>query len=172
MSKNLIIYYSRKGENYVNGAIVPLSKGNTERLAEYIAQAVGGDLFEVDTVKPYAPAYKACIEQAKDELEQDARPALKKYLDHMDGYENIFVCGPCWWGTFPMPVFSLLDRLDWSGKKVMTVMTHEGSGLGNSERDLKRICRGASFGPALAVKGADVEKEQESVKAWAQNAIS
>ena len=54
----------------------------------------------------------------------------------------------------------------------MTVMTHEGSGLGNSERDLKRICRGASFGPALAVKGADVEKEQESVKAWAQNAIS
>ena len=172
MSKNLIIYYSRKGENYVNGAIVPLSKGNTERVAEYIAQAVGGDLFEVDTVKPYAPAYKACIEQAKDELEQDARPALKKYLDHMDGYENIFVCGPCWWGTFPMPVFSLLDRLDWSGKKVMTVMTHEGSGLGNSERDLTRICRGASFGPALAVKGAEVEKEQERVKAWAQNAIS
>lgn len=71
-----------------------------------------------------------------------------------------------------MPVFSLLERLDWSGKKVMTVMTHEGSGLGNSERDLKRICRGASFGPALAVKGAEVEKEQESVKAWAQNAIS
>lgn len=171
MSKNLIIYYSRKGENYVNGAIISLPKGNTERVAEYIAQAVGGDLFEVDTVKPYAPAYKACIEQAKDELEQDARPELKKYLDDISSYDNVFVCGPCWWGTFPMAMFSQLERLDWIGKKVMAVMTHEGSGMGNSERDLKRICRGAAFGPGLAVKGADVEKEQERIKTWAKNVI-
>lgn len=171
MPKNLIIYYSRKGENYVNGAIVSLSKGNTKRVAEYIAQAVGGDLFEVETVKPYAPAYKACIEQAKDELEQDARPALKKYLDDISAYDNIFVCGPCWWGTFPMAMFSQLERLDWIGKKVMAVMTHEGSGMANSERDLKRICQGAVFGPGLAVKGADVEKEQARVEAWAKSVI-
>ena len=54
MSKNLIIYYSRTGENYWNGSIKNISKGNTEIVAEFIQGAVGGDLFEVDTVKPYA----------------------------------------------------------------------------------------------------------------------
>lgn len=50
MAKNLIIYYSRKGENYVNGSIVDLKKGNTEICAEFIQKAVGGDLFEIETV--------------------------------------------------------------------------------------------------------------------------
>lgn len=53
MSKNLIIYYSRVGENYVNGSVKLLSKGNTEICAEYIQEAIGGDLFEVKTVKEY-----------------------------------------------------------------------------------------------------------------------
>ena len=47
-----------------------------------------------------------CIEEAKAELRAKARPELKKYLDSIDGYDNIFVCGPCWWGTFPMGVFT------------------------------------------------------------------
>ena len=47
----MIIYYSRKGENYFNGAIKKLDKGNTEIVAEFIQKAVGGDLFEVETVK-------------------------------------------------------------------------------------------------------------------------
>ena len=51
MSKILVIYYSRKGENYVNGAIRSIDKGNTEIVAEFIRNAVGADLFEVDTVK-------------------------------------------------------------------------------------------------------------------------
>ena len=62
MAKNLIIYYSRKGENYFNGSIRSIEKGNTEIVAEYIQEAVGGDLFEVDTVKPYAASYSTCIE--------------------------------------------------------------------------------------------------------------
>ena len=70
---------------------------------------------------------------------------LKKYLDSIDEYENIFICGPCWWGTYPMAVFTQLERLDWNGKKVIAVMTHEGSGLGSCERDLKKICTGAIF---------------------------
>ena len=61
MMKNLILFYSRKGENYAGGSIVRLEKGNTERVAEAIQQAVGGDLFELETVKPYAASYDQCI---------------------------------------------------------------------------------------------------------------
>ena len=171
MVKNLIIYYSRKGENYVNRSIKNLEKGNTEIVAEFIQKAVGGDLFKVDTVKPYAADYYACTDEAKAELHAQARPELKKYLDSIAEYDNIFVCGPCWWGTFPMAVFTQLEKLEWNGKKVMAVMTHEGSGLGSCESDLKKICRGASFGSGLAVHGADASNSESAVADWAKEVI-
>jgi flavodoxin len=171
MENNLILYYSRKGENYVNGSVKNLNKGNTEIVAEFIQDAVGGDLFEVDTVERYAEDYYACIDQAKKELNDNARPELREYLDSIDGYDNIFVCGPCWWGTFPMAIFSQLERLDFTGKKVMAVMTHEGSGLGSCERDLKKICTGATFGKGLAVHGADAAKSEGTVAAWAKKVV-
>ena len=57
MAKNLIIYYSRKGQNYVNGSIKDLEKGNTEICAEFIQKAVDGDLFEIETVRSYSDDY-------------------------------------------------------------------------------------------------------------------
>ena len=171
MSKNLIIYYSRTGENYWNGSIKNISTGNTEIVAEFIQKAVGGDLFQVDTVKPYADDYYVCIEEAKKELHENARPEIKESLDSIAEYDNIFVCGPCWWGTFPMAIFTQLEKLDWTGKKVMAVMTHEGSGLGSCERDLKKICTGATFGKGLAVHGADAAKSEGEVAAWAKKSV-
>lgn len=171
MAKNLILYYSRKGQNYWNGGIRDIAKGNTEIVAEFIQKAVGGDLFEIETVKPYAEDYNICIEEARSELKAGARPELKRYLDSIAEYDNIFVCGPCWWGTFPMAVFSQLERLEWGGKKVMAVMTHEGSGLGSCERDLKKICTGAVFGKGLAVHGADAAGSEAKVAAWARGQL-
>lgn len=171
MSRNLIIYYSRKGANYVNGSIVALTKGNTEICAEYIQDTVGGNLFEVRTAKPYSADYTECTEQAQAELRSNARPQLKKYLDDISGYDNIFVLGPCWWGTYPMPVFSLLERLNFAGKKVIPLMTHEGSGMGNSERDLRHLCAGAAFGTGMAVHGADASKSEKAVASWAKKNV-
>lgn len=171
MAKNLIIYYSRKGENYVNGSIKNIEKGNTEIVAEFIQKAVGGDLFEVDTVKPYAADYNICIEEAKKELHEKARPELKNYLDSIDEYDNIFICGPCWWGTYPMAIFTQLEKLNWNRKRVMAVMTHEGSGLANCEGDLRKICRGASFGSGLAVHGADAPNSESTVADWARKMV-
>lgn len=170
MAKNLIIYYSRKGENYVNGSIKKLSKGNTEIVAEFIQKAVGGDLFEVDTVKPYSEDYHICTEEAKKELNANARPKLKKYLDNIDGYDNIFVCGPCWWGTFPCAVFTQLERLDFTGKKVMAVMTHEGSGLSGIVRTLRDKLKNAEVLDGFEIEGTTVQNDQdearEAVLSW------
>lgn len=66
-----------------------------------------------------------------------------------------------------MAVFTQLEKLDFAGKKVMAVMTHEGSGLGSCEKDLKKLCVGASFGKGLAVHGADAAKSESTVAAWA-----
>ena len=171
MSKNLIIYYSRKGQNYVNGGVQDLEKGNTERVAEFIQKAVGADLFQVETVKTYAADYYECIDDAKAELRSDARPELKQYLADISGYDNIVVAGPCWWGTYPMAIFSALDRLDFTGKKVFPVMTHEGSGQAGSASALKKHCKGAKVGNGLAVHGADAAGSESTVAAWAQKEL-
>lgn len=171
MANNLIIYYSRRGENYVNGSIKSIAKGNTEYCAEFIQNAVGGDLFQVETVKEYPADYMECTREAQDELRAGERPELREYLDSLDGYDNIFVCGPCWWGTYPCGVFSLLEKLDWTGKKVFPLMTHEGSGLGHCESDLKRMCTGATIGRGLAVHGADAPRSEGEVAVWARKCV-
>ena len=172
MSKNLIIYYSRKGQNYVNGSIIELPKGNTEIIAEYIQQAVGADLFKIETVKDYPVDYMATTEEAQDELRQKARPELKYYLDDIREYDNIVVAGPCWWGTFPMAMLTQLERLDFNGKKVFAVMTHEGSGLGGSERTLRQVCTGAELGQGLAIHGAEASRSEKTVSDWAKKNLS
>ena len=168
MTKTLVIYYSRKGNNYVNGSIKSLKKGNTEIVAEYIVDAVNADLFEVDTIKPYSDDYMTCTEEAKVDMRENARPELKKYLESVEQYDNIVVAGPCWWGTYPYAIFSQLEKLDFTGKNVYPVMTHEGSGLAGSAQALKKYCKGAVVGSGLAVHGADAAASKSAVEKWAK----
>lgn len=171
MAKNLIIYYSRKGQNYVNGSIKNLAKGNTEVCAEYIQKAVGGDLFEVDTVNPYSEDYMTCTEEAKAELRRNGRPELKEMLSDISEYDNVFVYGPCWWGTYPCAVFTQLEALDFTGKKVFPLMTHEGSGLSGAPAALKKYCKGATVGKGLAIHGADASRSEKEVASWAMSQV-
>lgn len=167
MERILIVYYSRKGENYWNGSIRKLEKGNTHIVAEQIKTAVGGDLFEVDTVKPYSADYYTCIDEAQAELREDARPELKAYPDSLDGYDTIFVGFPNWWGTMPMAMFTFLEHFDWSGKRILPFCTNEGSGMGRSERDLKHLCPGATVERGLSIRGCEAAKSEAAVSAWA-----
>lgn len=171
MSKTLIVYYSRKGENYVNGSIRNLSKGNTEVIAEMIADLTGGDLFEVETVKTYPADYYACIDEAKAELRQGARPELKAYPDSLDGYDTIFVGYPNWWGTMPMAMFTFLEHYDWFGKTICPFCTNEGSGMGSSERDLKKVCAGATVEKSLSIHGAEAVQSRDRVETWVKSAV-
>ncbi|MDE6200711.1 MAG: flavodoxin [Clostridiales bacterium] len=168
---NLIIYYSRKGQNYWNGSIKDLKKGNTEIVAEFIQKAVGGDLFEVETVKPYSQDYYECIDEAQKELRAGARPELKRYPENLEGYDIIFVGYPNWWGTMPMAMFTLLEKYDLSGKKIVPFCTNEGSGMGSSERDLKKICVGAEVAKGLAIHGAESAQSEKQVAEWAKRNI-
>lgn len=168
---NLIVYFSRKGQNYVNGTIKNLTKGNTERVAEFIQRAVGGDLFQVETVKEYSEEYEVCIEEAKRELYANARPQLKSYLDSLDKYDNIFVGYPSWWGTMPMAMYTFLERYDLTGKKIIPFCTNEGSGMGSSELDLNKICKGAKVLPGISIHGAESALSAIRVAEWARNSL-
>lgn len=165
---NLIVYYSRKGENYWAGGFKMLEKGNTERVAEYIQQTVGGDLFELETVNAYDPAYMTCIEQAKDEMQRGLRPELKALPQNLDAYDTIFLGYPNWWGTCPMCVFTFLESVDLAGKRIIPFCTNEGSGLGKSERDIAKACPNSTIERGLSVLGHECERAQSTVAAWAK----
>ena len=171
MAKNLIAYYSRKGQNYVNGDIKNLAKGNTEIIAEFIQKAVGGDLFEIDTVKEYPIDYTECTVVAKEELNQKLRPELKNYLDSIAEYDTIFLGYPCWWGTMPMACYTFLEHYDTAGKKIVPFCTHEGSGMGGSEKEIKKTCPKSQVLSGLAIHGAEASNSESAAAAWARKAI-
>ena len=168
MSKALVVFYSRKGENYMPGGIQVLEKGHTAYAAEFIGKAVGADIFQIDTVKPYAENYRECCMQAVEETKANARPEIKGYLADVSQYDTIFVCFPCWCGTAPMCVFTFLERYDLTGKKIVPLCTNEGSGLANAPKDLENSCPGAVIAPGLSVRGHQVKEQEEMIAAWAR----
>ena len=171
MSKILIAYYSRKGQNYFGGAIKNLAKGNTEVVAEIIQRSVGGELFEIDTVKDYPVDYTECTNVAKVEIQQKARPELKRYLESIDAYDKIFLGYPIWWSIPPMAVSTFLERYDFGGKKIFPFATHEGSGLGGSVNYIKKICPTAEVLDGLAIHGAEAAQASAQVERWLKNKI-
>lgn len=168
MSKVLVVYFSRKGENFMPGGIQVLAKGNTAYAAEYIQKTLDADIFEVETVKPYAAEYKACCGEAMAEAKAKARPEIKGYVADLSGYDTIFVCYPNWCGTAPMCIFTFLEHYDLTGKKIAPLCTNEGSGLANSEKDIAASCPGAILAPGLSVRGHQAKDSEETIAAWAK----
>ena len=162
----IILYFSRSGNNYVNGTIKNLPVGNTEIAAKMLQNLTGADLFKIEPVVPYAEDYSECIEQAKNDLQNGARPALKAYPDNLEQYDTIYLGYPNYWGTMPVAVFSILEKYDLSGKTILPFCTHEGSGMGRSEADLKRLCPGAVIQKGLAIRGASVSGARHEIEEW------
>ena len=136
-----------------------------------IADLTGGDLFEIDTAVPIPRATTTASSRPKTELQENARPALHAYPDSLAGYDTIFLGYPNWWGTMPMPVFTLLEHCDLTGKRIFPFCTNEGSGMGNSEADLRRLCPGAALGPGLSIHGAEAAQSFDKVAAWVRKVI-
>jgi len=166
MQKNLIAYFSRKGNNYVGGSVVNLPVGNTEVMAKTIQSITKGDLFEIQAAHSYSNDYQKCTEEAQRELRENARPKLTDYIPDMDPYDTVFVGFPNWWGTMPMAVFTFLEEYDFAGKTIVPFCTHEGSGMGRSERDIKKLCPRATVLKGLAMHGTYVSEATDKIIQW------
>lgn len=166
MSKKLIAFYSRADENYVNGLLKTLKVGNTEVAAGMIQELTGADWFKIEQVKPYPKDYNECIAQAQTDQRQHVRPELKNYPESIDEYDVIYLGYPNYWSTMPMAVFTFLEHFDFSGKTIKPFCTHEGSGMGSSISDIKKLCPTAKVESGLAIRGGNVEQAKKDIEKW------
>jgi flavodoxin len=166
MAKTLIAFFSRAGENYFGGSLRTVAVGNTELVADRIRALTGADCFRIEMAEPYSERYMTCIDEAKRDLREKARPELTHYPDSLDAYDTVILAYPNYWGTIPMAVAAFLERYDFTGKTILPLCTNEGSGMGGSERDIKKTCPGADVKKGLSVTGSQAENAKPSVQKW------
>ncbi len=161
MTKSLIIYFSRADENYAVGYI---SKGNTEIVAEYLQELTGADLFKVKPLVPYAADYKTCIQEAKERI---GHAPIKEKLGDLSSYTTLYILSPIYWGTYAPEMETALTGLDYTGKTIRIITTHEGSGLANVPQDVARICKGAIVDKkGLAIVGSKAKSAKATIAKW------
>ena len=102
-------------------------------------------IFEIEPVYNYSGDYMTCTGRQEELRSKKARPELKKYLDDISAYDNIFVMAPCWWGHVRSPVFTQ-RRLDFTGRRYFRLCPMKGSGLGSCEKDINNSCRSSIRG--------------------------
>ena len=140
--------------------------GNTREIADQIHKNAGGDIFEIQAVKPYPDDYDAVVKQAKQELNSGYKPALKTKVENIKPYDLVFIGYPNWCSTVPAPVRVFLSEYDFSGKTIIPFCTNEGSGLGRSATDISKLCPKSTLLDGVAIKGREVKTAQNEVVEW------
>ncbi len=162
--------HNRKERAAVNNEAILIAyfshSGNTQVIANQIHQCAGGDLFRIATIDPYPADYDTVVEAARKELRNGSRPKLSEQVVNIASYGVVFIGYPCWWSTMPMAVFSFLEQHELSGKKIAPFCTHEGSGLGRSVQDIRKLCPQSVIQDGLAVRGGSVAAAKKDVQVW------
>lgn len=143
--------------------------GNTKALAQTIQAKTGGDIYEIVPETPYSETYAVTVAKAKQEQLSNARPAIKNNLPNVADYDVVFLGYPNWWGSYPMPVATFVEKFQWQGKTIAPFFTHGGGGIQNCERDLKRIAPAASFTAPLVLAGNNARNAGSDVDTWLKN---
>ena len=115
--------------------------GHTKKVAEAIQNEIGGDLFEIQPETAYSDDYKTVVDQAKKEINEGYRPALKNNVANIAQYDIVFIGSPNWCGTIAPVVSTFVEQNDLSGKTVVPFITHGSGGEQNTITDLEKQCK-------------------------------
>lgn len=144
--------------------------GNTQYMAMVIQETLKNvDLFRIETVVPYDTSDHAkLIEQAKNELSNNYRPALKQTIHNLDQYSTILFGYPIWWADLPTPVYSFLSQHDFADKKVIPFGTHGGSGFSNTRTTIAKLQPNSDFRgqDGLTIYRDSIENAKNDIIAW------
>ena len=166
MGRELIAYYSRRGQNLVGGALQNLAVGNTELAAGMLRVLTQADLFRIEPVRDYSPDFCRCIDEARQDLLRGARLELKAWPERWEEYDTVYLGYPNHWNTLPVAVLSFVEGLDWAGKTIRPFCVHDGDGCGRSEAELRRLCPTAHVVEGLPLYGGYIRHSLAAIEDW------
>ena len=143
--------------------------GNTERVANAIAAATGGDLFELTPVEPYTDADLNWTDEDSRVVYEYENPdqrdtELVTYApDNWADYDVVFVGYPIWWYDAAWPVEGFVTENDFTGKTVIPFCTSSSSGIGESGERLAGL---AGTGDWLEGERFRSSASDDDVQAW------
>ena len=138
--KALVLYYSQNG--------------TTQSVAEELQRQLGADIERIEAVKPYDGDFKATIERSKAEMDNGELPAIKPLQANIADYDVIFLGYPVWFGTYAMPIATLVAENDFAGKTVVPFCTFGSGGLNTSAEALKKALPKADIRQGYGVREA------------------
>jgi flavodoxin len=153
--KTLVVFFSHAGDNYSVGNI---KVGNTKRVADAISELTGADQFEIVADKDYNMPYNDLVNLATKEAKDNEFPTYKGKIENIGQYGTIYIGGPVWWGTYPRVMFTFFRDYDLNGKTLIPFTTHEGSGLGSADADLKKVYPKAHVLDGFSIYGHECQK--------------
>ncbi len=141
--------------------------GNTQYIAQLIAQETGGTLFAIETEQTYPGSHDPLLEFAYNERAEDARPALSAQIEKLDQIDVIFLGYPNWNADLPMPLYTFLEENDLSQKTIIPFVTHGGSGFSRTIQTIQSLQPDATvIENGLSVSRNDVSGAQAEVSSW------
>ena len=161
-----IIYFSRAGENYIDGQKQQLIVGNTTILAEKIREHIGIPIYALIPILQHLDSYDKAVQKAKVEKQTSAWIDYEELSVDLKEVETVFLGFPNWWGTYPRIIATFLANQDLENKTIYPFCTHEGSAFGSSIQDLTEACSGAEIKTGLAVRGSKVNHSDTALANW------
>ena len=157
-------------ENKPKTAVVYFSAtGTTAAMAKNVATEMGADIIEIEPVHKYTAADLNWHDRKSlttiECNDPKSRPKIANKID-ISGYETIIVCYPIWWAYAPKIVYTFAESQNWNGKKLVTLCTSGGSGLGRSGTDLAKFAKGCDYKggkDCTRSSGADMKKYVEGL---------
>lgn len=168
MSRTLIVYFSRAGENYAPGGNVMLRIGYTAYAASIAESLTGADVFRIDMAEPYDGNYRTCCAQAHAHKKANARPALAAWPEAgvIEECRTLILCCPNYCGTVPMAALTFLEKYDWTGRTILPLVTHGGGGMGSAAADIAAAAPGALVKEGLAIPGHEAAGAKLDIQLW------
>lgn len=141
--------------------------GNTQYVAYVIQENTGADLFRIEPEVPYPTDHDTLVDQAAEEQDNGARPAIKDTIENFDQYDTVFVGYPNWWGDMPMILYTFFDTYDFSGKTIIPFNTHGGSGFSNTINTIAELEPNATiYEDGFTVSRNNVQEAEPDILAW------
>lgn len=160
---------SAPAETGTKGLVVYFSwSGNTEMVAQEIANQTGADIFEIIPQTPYSDDYDTVVDLAQQEQSDNARPAISGSIENLADYDVIYVGYPNWWGDMPMILYAFFDSYDLAGKTVAPFCTSGGSGLSNTVSEIQSLEPDATVTEGLHIGESSADAPAAVVADWLQ----